>query len=172
MPHVEVLIGSKSDEDFVWQADELFNKLEQAGVSYAVSVCSAHRNADDLAKRIDETLSTTAAYICCAGWAAALPGATKALLLGRSLATVYGIALPSEAYPDGKDAEISITRLPPGIDVVYGGVGTEALNDIADAVVKQALGYDTTPNLEELQAVRDRIKPPQFDVPRPQKELT
>ena len=164
MPHVEILFGSKSDLKFLKGAPELTQQLEEAGISFAVSVCSAHRNAKELGERIDQTIDTTAVYICAAGMAAALPGAVKALLLGRSLATVIGIALPSDAYPDGQDAEISIKRLPPGIDVVYGGVGMQAIDTIGDTVVALATQYKPNPDSEELEAIRANIKPPQFDI--------
>lgn len=170
MPHVEVLVGSPSDLHFVWDS-ELTQRLDAAGITYSVSACSAHRNDADLAQHITATLGTTSAYVCAAGWAAALPGAVKAKLLRHSLATVFGIALPSEDFPDAKDAEISIRRLPPGIDVVYGGVGVEGFNAIAGKVIEAANSYDpANPDKVRLAAVVAKIKDPQFNVPRPQKE--
>lgn len=167
MRHVEILVGSPSDLPFLWESD-LLDRLEEAGISYAVSACSAHRNTNELAERIDQTILKTSVYVCAAGWAAALPGAVKALLLRRSLATVFGIALPSEHYPDGDDAEISILRLPPGIDVVYVGVGTDGFNAMSTLVVQQARAYDPlNPDLEMLEKVKAKIKQPQFDIPRP-----
>ena len=140
-------------------------------ISYAVSACSAHRNTVELAERIDQTILKASVYVCAAGWAAALPGAVKALLLRRSLATVFGVALPSEDYPDGKDAEISIERLPPGIDVIYGGVGTEGFNTISGLVVDQARAYDPAdPDLEALEKVKTKIKQPQFDITPPKED--
>jgi len=161
--HVEILVGSKSDLPYLKESS-LTEELKRQGVSYAVSVCSAHRNSKELAERIDQTIDHTGAYVCAAGWAAALPGAVKALLLGRSLASVYGIALPSEDYPNGEDAAISIQRLPPGIDVVFGGVSIDGFDKIAPSVIADARSFDPNANLNELQAIRDKIKPPQFDI--------
>jgi phosphoribosylcarboxyaminoimidazole (NCAIR) mutase len=167
MPHVEILVGSLSDLPYL-QSSDLPGRLDAAGISYAVSACSAHRNTSELAERIEATMPNTAAYVCGAGWAAALPGAVKALLLGRSLAAVYGVALPSEEYPDGQDAEISIKRLPPGVAVFYGGVGADAFSSIADDVIASAKSYDpANPNPDILNQVKAKIKPPQFDIPLP-----
>ncbi len=169
MAQVEILVGSKSDLPYLRSSD-FIEGLEMAGVSYAISACSAHRNLLDteawegLATRINATLGHTAVYVCAAGWAAALPGTVRGLLLGRSLATVFGIALPSEQYPDGTDAEISITRLPPGIDVRYGGVGTDGFNAITADVVELVYAYNPDPDPAELKAVLAKIKPPQFDI--------
>lgn len=163
MSQVEILVGSKSDLQYLLNSN-LIERLEQNGVTCVISVCSAHRNASDLRKRINETYDHTAVYVCAAGMAAALPGAVKAELLGRSLAAVFGIALPSKDYPDGNDAEISIKRLPPGIDVIYGGVGTDGFDSIADDVIGLARAYDPVPDPVELAAVRAKIKPPHFDI--------
>lgn len=163
MPHIEVLYGSPSDEPFI-EASTLIPALEAAGCTVRTSSASAHRNAEELRDDVQNTMDHTNAYVCCAGWAAALPGAVKALLLGKSLATVFGIALPSDDYPDGKDAEISIKRLPPGIDVVYGGVGTEVLDSIAGEVIEVANSYDPAdPDREKLAAIAAKIKPPRFN---------
>lgn len=167
MAQVEVLVGSPNDLHFIWES-ELLGELDKAGITYAVSACSAHRNLMSLIDRIDQTIGDTSVYICVAGWAAALPGTVKGILLGRSLATVYGIALPSTDYPDGLDAEISIKRLPPGVDVIYGGVGVDALNFISVAVVMSAEAYDpANPDLELLEQARAKIKPPLFDIIEP-----
>lgn len=163
MPHVEILYGSPSDEPFI-EDSLLIPRLKEAGFTVHTASISAHRNPEELRDYIARSLNSTNAYICCAGWAAALPGAVKALLLGKSLATVFGIALPSAEYPDGLDAEISIKRLPPGIDVVYGGVGTEALDAIADQVLQAAAEYDPfNPDWNKLDAVIAKVKPPRYD---------
>ncbi len=163
MSHIEILYGSPSDEPFI-EDSFLIPRLKDAGFDVRTSVYSAHRNPEELRDHIARTRDYTNAYICCAGWAAALPGAVKALLLGKSLATVFGIALPSKEYPDGLDAEISIKRLPPGVDVVYGGVGTEGLDSIVDAVIAAASAYDPyKPDPEQLAAVVAKIKPVRFN---------
>lgn len=167
MAQVEVLVGSPSDLHFIWES-ELLGELDKAGSTYAVSACSAHRNLMSLIDRIDQTIGDTSVYICVAGWAAALPGTVKGILLGRSLATVYGIALPSAEYPSGLDAEISIKRLPPGIEVVYGGVGVEGLNNIIDGVISTIETYDpANPDIELLEEARAKIKQPVFDIVKP-----
>lgn len=167
MARVEVLVGSRSDLHFVWES-KLLDELEKAGITREVSVCSAHRNLSALIEHVDQTIGDTSVYICMAGMAAALPGTVKGILLGRSLATVYGIALPSADYPDGLDAEISIKRLPPGVDVIYGGVGVDGLNAIIDGVIMTVEAYDpANPDPELLRQVSAKIKSPQFDIFKP-----
>lgn len=165
--HVEILVGSPSDLPFLWDSD-LLRLLNEAGITYCISACSAHRNVFELEGHIENTVHKAAAYVCAAGWAAALPGAVKAQLLGVSLAEVFGIALPSVDYPDGKDAEISIKRLPPGVDVTFGGIGTEGFNAIADQLIASAMSYDpANPDPDELEKVKAKIKKPWFDIPAP-----
>ncbi|HUD07281.1 MAG TPA: phosphoribosylaminoimidazolesuccinocarboxamide synthase [Candidatus Saccharimonadales bacterium] len=171
IPHAEVILGSESDLHYLWDS-ELLDALEADGITYAVATLSAHRNAAALAKRINETIGTTGAYVCAAGWAAALPGVVKAHLLGRSLAKVYGIALPSDDYRDGKDAEISILHLPSGIDVAYGGVGVDGFNAIISDLQQQLWAYDPNPDPELLGQVLAKIKPPRFNIPKPKRGKT
>lgn len=168
MAQVEVLVGSPSDLHFLWNS-ELLARLKEAGVTYRVSACSAHRNAEELRTFMGKTMGETSVYVCAAGWAAALPGAVKAALLGRSLATVYGVALPSDAYPDAADALLSIRRLPPGIEVICPDeVGSEGFDTITRGVLWSVDGYDPgRPDQAQLEAARAKIKPPWFDIPDP-----
>lgn len=165
MPHVEVLIGSPSDLKFL-KDSKLVAGLKNADITVAVSACSAHRNDAELTERINAVIGKTNAFVCAAGWSAALPGAVKAKLLGRSLATVFGVALPSDAYPDAADALMSIKRLPPGIDVICPeDVGSAGFDNILYQVVDAAQSYDpTSPDQSQLEAVRAKIKQPQFDI--------
>lgn len=165
MPHIEVLIGSPSDLPHL-KSSKLVRTLREAGFTVAVSACSAHRNDKELTERIDKVIGYTNAFVAAAGWSAALPGAVKAKLLGRSLATVFGVALPSDDYPDAADALMSIRRLPPGIDVVCPDeVGAAGFDAIISDLTKAADDYDpTNPDPGELQRVKDKIKKPQFDI--------
>ncbi len=163
MAHVEILVGSKSDLPELTKSN-LIGRLESAGVSYAVSVCSAHRNSEELKERILKTYDYTGVYVCAAGMAAALPGVVKGLLLRLSLATVFGVALPSKDYPEAYDAKISIERMPPGVKVELAGVGTEGFDQIADEVIRLAQEYNPEANQEKLDEVIEQIKPPHFDI--------
>ncbi len=164
MPHVEVMVGSLSDLPHL-KASKLIPALKEAGFTVKVSVCSAHRNEKELDDRINSVISYTNAFVTAAGMSAALPGVTKAKLLRRSLAVVFGIGLPSKKYPDGMDAQISIKELPPGIDVVYGGVGTAGFNRIIDQVIAAANAYDpANPDKALLDQVISKIKDPMFDI--------
>lgn len=165
MPHIEVLIGSPTDLPHL-KSSKLVRTLREAGFTVAVSACSAHRNDKELTERINEVIGHTNAFVAAAGWSAALPGAVKAKLLGRSLATVFGVALPSDDYPDAADALMSIRRLPPGIDVVCPDyVGAAGFDFIIGDLTKAADDYDPAdPDLEKLEAVRAKIKQPKFDI--------
>ncbi len=165
MPHVEVLVGSPSDLKFL-RASRLVMDLQEVGCTVAVSACSAHRNDHELTLRIGNVIKETSVFVAAAGWSAALPGAVKAKLLGRSLATVFGVALPSEEYPDAADALMSIRRLPPGIDVICPDqIGTDGFNAIIPNVIEQAWAYDpANPDQEELKKVKAKIKQPQFNL--------
>ncbi len=164
MAHVEVLVGSPSDLHFVKES-QLPVIFEKAGVTFSVSACSAHRNVDQLHDRVLATLADTTAYVCAAGMAAALPGSVKAMVLTRKHMNVYGIALPSQDFPDARDAELGITRLPPGLPVEYCGIGAEGFSAAASLIVDS---LDDLPSADEaarlLEADIAAIKQPQFDI--------
>ncbi len=160
MALVQVILGSRSDLSYLRES-ELLPYLAEQGISTSVNACSAHRNSEELRHFIAASWSATAVYVCAAGWSAALPGAVRANLLGFAPVRVLGIALPSEEYPDGEDAAISITRLPPGIEVTYCGVGTPGFNaavrEVCDIVAafRQLGSHSLRPT---------QVKPPEFNI--------
>jgi len=86
---VAVLLGSKSDMDYIEGAKEL---LEQFGIPYEVLVMSAHRTLD---KVVDFSTSAEengfGVIIACAGMAAHLPG----VIAAKTLLPVIGGPLPT-----------------------------------------------------------------------------
>ena len=76
---VGVLAGSKSD---VPKLEKGMAILEELGVAYKVSICSAHRDPDRLRATVANWENEGAiAFICAAGLAAHLPGVVASLTL-------------------------------------------------------------------------------------------
>ncbi|MBP5274932.1 MAG: 5-(carboxyamino)imidazole ribonucleotide mutase [Abditibacteriota bacterium] len=110
MPDVLVIMGSRSDEETV---DKACEALEQFGITYQKTVCSAHRNPEALY----ETASGAEGkgfevIIAAAGMAAALPGVVAAL----TPLPVIGVPCKSKNL-EGLDALLSIVQMPPGVPV-------------------------------------------------------
>jgi phosphoribosylaminoimidazole carboxylase PurE protein len=160
MPQVQIVLGSASDLEAV-HASGLVETLAAVGVQAPVSVCSAHRNLDDLARFVKKTLAEgTRVFIGIAGLAAALPGA----LAGLTNMAVPVIGVPMDAH--GVD---SCIHMPPGVPVLTAGVGKVGLKNAAIAAA-QVLAVGDAAVAEKLRAHLARTaKAPQFDVPPPSK---
>jgi len=112
---VGIIMGSKSDQSIMDKAAEV---LDQLGIGYEMTVCSAHRNP-----------ARTAAYACeakdrgfkviiaGAGMAAALPG----VLAAHTTLPIIGVPIASGAL-NGVDALYAIVQMPPGIPVATVGI--------------------------------------------------
>ncbi|HEU5315265.1 MAG TPA: 5-(carboxyamino)imidazole ribonucleotide mutase [Chloroflexota bacterium] len=119
MALVTLLIGSKSDSDAV---RPILSTLERFGVSCTAIVCSAHRAPERLHRVIKEAeASGTLVFICGAGLAAALPGATAS----HTTKPVIGLPLASGAL-NGVDSLYSIVQMPPGVPVAGVGINGAA----------------------------------------------
>ena len=121
MADVTLIVGSKSD---VPAAKPAVDTLEKFGVSCQAVVCSAHRAPERLTHVVrDAETGGAKLFICGAGMAAALPGATAAL----TTKPVIGLPLAAGAL-NGIDALLAISQMPPGIPVA-----TVAINGAANA---------------------------------------
>ena len=112
---VGIIMGSTSDEAVMQKAAD---ELQELGIGFDVTVCSAHRNPE-----------RTAAYargaegrglrviIAGAGMAAALPGVVAA----HTTLPVIGVPIASGAL-NGVDALYAIVQMPPGIPVATVGI--------------------------------------------------
>jgi phosphoribosylamine---glycine ligase len=130
MAQVQVIMGSASDKDAVVAAG-IVGILDAVGVSYALSVCSAHRNLPELDTFVKQTLEEGAqVFIGVAGMAAALPGA---------LAGCTKMAKPILAVPLDEHGIDSCIYMPPGVPVLTTGVGKAGLKNAAIAAC-QILG--------------------------------
>ena len=116
MPKVAVVMGSKSDWEYMKEAVEL---LKEFGVEVEVRVLSAHRTPEAtfeyskaLAKRGVEVV------IAGAGGAAHLPGVIAAL----TRLPVIGVPIPSK-HLNGLDSLLSIVQMPFGVPVATVAIG-------------------------------------------------
>lgn len=108
--HVGIIMGSDSDLPVMKKA---FGILDDFGVSYDVTIASAHRTPEKLADFVaSEEKKGADVFIAGAGMAAALPGVVASL----TIKPVIGVPL-SGANLDGMDALLSIVQMPSGIPV-------------------------------------------------------
>ena len=110
MAQVGIVMGSDSDMPIMAKAADI---LEQLGVSYEMTIISAHREPDvffNYAKTAEE--KGLKVIIAGAGMAAHLPGMCAALFP----MPVVGVPMSGKNL-EGEDALFSIVQMPPGIPV-------------------------------------------------------
>jgi len=144
-PLIGILMGSDSDLKVMSEAAKV---LEEFGVEFEITVCSAHRTPD----RAHEYASTALkrglkVIIASAGGAAHLAG----VMAGSTTLPVIGV--PIDWKLNGLDALLSTAQMPPGIPVATVGIdgaknaGLLAVQILAtaDADLANKLGnYKTT----------------------------
>ena len=112
---VGIIMGSTSDEAVMQKAADA---LQELGIGFDVTVCSAHRNPERTAAYArgaeDRGLRV---IIAGAGMAAALPGVVAA----HTTLPVIGVPIASGAL-NGVDALYAIVQMPPGIPVATVGI--------------------------------------------------
>lgn len=110
MADVIILMGSKSDEEKVSPCVDVLKRL---GVSYTITVSSAHRTPERTEQIVrDGEAAGAKVFVCAAGMAAHLAGAVAA----RTILPVIGIPVSSVAL-GGMDALFSTVQMPPGFPV-------------------------------------------------------
>lgn len=110
MADVVILMGSQSDEEKVAPCADVLRKL---GISYYLTITSAHRTPERTDTIIREQEAAGAkVFICAAGMAAHLAGAVAA----RTTRPVIGIPISGNAF-GGMDALLSTVQMPPGFPV-------------------------------------------------------
>jgi 5-(carboxyamino)imidazole ribonucleotide mutase len=123
-PLVGILMGSKSDYDYLAPACEM---LTQLGISYEARVLSAHRTPD-------ETTDYAAAaekrglfcIIAAAGGAAHLGG----VIASKTILPVLGVPIPSTSL-NGMDSLLSIVQMPAGVPVATFSIGKPGATNAA-----------------------------------------
>lgn len=119
---VQIVMGSKSDAAVVKESG-IADVFDAALVTYEVSICSAHRNPEELDRFTSEACKRGAeVFIGVAGMAAALPGA---------LAATTRMSKPIIAVPLDDHGIDSCLRMPPGVPVLLTGVGKPGLKNAA-----------------------------------------
>ncbi len=142
MPQVGIVMGSDSDMPVMAKAADM---LEQFGISYEMTIISAHREPDvffEYAKTAEE--KGYKVIIAGAGMAAHLPGMCAAIFP----MPVIGIPMHTTSL-GGKDSLYSIVQMPSGIPVA-----TVAINGGANAGILAAKILATS-DPELLQKVKD-----------------
>lgn len=147
MPAVGIIMGSDSDLAIMKDAADI---LDSFGVSYEITVCSAHRLPERTA-----TYATTAAergiqvIIAGAGGAAHLPG----IIAAYTILPVIGVPIKTSTL-SGVDSLYSIVQMPKGIPVA-----TVAINGSANAALLalQILGLGNESLQSRMLAYRERM---------------
>jgi 5-(carboxyamino)imidazole ribonucleotide mutase len=126
-PKVGIIMGSRSDLPIIEEAADV---LKELGVSYELTVVSAHRTPE----RMFEYASKAAerglkVIIAGAGGAAHLPGMVASI----TTLPVIGVPVKSSNSIDGWDSVLSILQMPNGIPVA-----TVALNAAKNAGILAA----------------------------------
>ena len=114
MAQVGIVMGSDSDMPVMAKAADI---LDQLGVSYEMTIISAHREPDvffEYAKTAEE--KGFKVIIAGAGMAAHLPG----VIAASTPLPVIGVPIKSSL--DGMDALLAIVQMPPGIPVATVGI--------------------------------------------------
>lgn len=153
MAKVGIVMGSDSDMPVMAKAADI---LEQLGISYEMTIISAHREPDvffEYAKTAEE--KGFKVIIAGAGMAAHLPGMCAALFP----MPVVGVPMSGKNLA-GEDALFSIVQMPPGIPVatvaIDGGMNAAILAAkilaVSDAELLEKLKAYTTEMKETVQA--------------------
>ena len=117
-------MGSDSDFPIMEEAAKIF---DQFSVSYKISVASAHRTPERVAKLVREAERNGAeAVIAGAGMAAHLAG----FIAAHTLLPVIGVPLSSSSL-DGLDSLLSTVQMPPGIPVATMTIGKPGAKNAA-----------------------------------------
>ena len=140
---IQIIMGSSSDSLVAEKATQI---LEEFGVSYEMTVASAHRTPDVLEKLVKN--SDADVFIGIAGLSAALPGAIAA----HTVKPVIGVPVSGKV---NLDAILSIIQMPPGIPV--GAVGLDRGENAALLAV-QILGVHDKKLAKKLEDYRKKMR--------------
>ena len=149
MIKVGIIMGSASDLPVMKDAADV---LKELGVSYEISVVSAHRTPDRMFNYAREASKRGLKVIIAgAGGAAHLPGMVAAL----THLPVIGVPIKSSNSIDGWDSLLSILQMPNGIPVA-----TVALNAAKNAgiLATQILATHDEQLVKNLVAYKDELR--------------
>ena len=116
-PEIGILLGSKSDLALVKKAEDVFSFF---GVTWEISVASAHRTPEDVARYASKARGRgIRVLVAAAGLSAALPGVVAA----HTTLPVVGIPVNAGSV-GGIDALLAVAQMPPGVPVASAGIGS------------------------------------------------
>lgn len=167
VPNVNVVLGSSNDRRFL-DKSKLAEIFTFTGVPWELDYISAHRNPATLYNHIvSQKMGSYKIFIAATGMNAALPGSISAVLYDMvpiPVCQVYGVALPSEEFPNAMDALLAIVRNPPGVPVSCTGIGAVGLTNAAISACQLVASYNETIGLSLNKYLISNRKPPQLDV--------
>lgn len=116
MPKVSIVIGSKTDEEWI---SDCKNILDEAKIDYEVRIMSCHREPDKVREYAESLKKRGIKFvIAMCGYSCALPGFIASL----TEVPVIGVPLPTSSLK-GIDSLITIAQLPAGVPVPTMGIG-------------------------------------------------
>ncbi|HWZ13773.1 MAG TPA: 5-(carboxyamino)imidazole ribonucleotide mutase [Mucilaginibacter sp.] len=148
-PKIGIIMGSKSDLNVMQDAADV---LKELGISYEITVVSAHRTPDRMFSYAREAAGRGLKVIIAgAGGAAHLPGMVASL----THLPVIGVPVKSSNSIDGWDSILSILQMPNGIPVA-----TVALNAAKNAGILAAQILSTADEgiTEKLISYKENLK--------------
>lgn len=123
-PQVLIVMGSESDMPVMEEAGKV---LDELGISYSISIASAHRTPDltiKLAKNAEK--EGIEVIIAGAGMAAHLAG----VIASHTNLPVVGVPIDSSPL-NGLDALLSTVQMPPGVPVATMAIGKAGAKNAA-----------------------------------------
>jgi 5-(carboxyamino)imidazole ribonucleotide mutase len=146
-PLVGIVMGSKSDYDYLAPACEMLTHL---GIPYEARVLSAHRTPDQTGEWASTAESRgMQVIIAAAGGAAHLAGVVAA----KTLLPVLGVPIPSTSL-NGLDSLLSIVQMPAGIPVGTLAIGKPGATNAA-IFAAEIIGLQRKDVREKLHAWRE-----------------
>jgi 5-(carboxyamino)imidazole ribonucleotide mutase len=124
MARVGIVIGSKTDEQFIQPALDILGEFK---IDFDLSILSAHRKPDSVRQyAIEAAARGYEVIIAAAGSAAHLPG----VIASWTTLPVIGVPLPTSDLK-GIDSLYSIIQMPGGVPVACVGIGTAGAKNAA-----------------------------------------
>lgn len=146
-PLVGILMGSKSDYDYLAPACEMLTHL---GIPYEARVLSAHRTPDETAEYAASAEKRgLACIIAAAGGAAHLGG----VIAAKTLVPVLGVPIPSTSL-NGLDSLLSFVQMPGGVPVATFSIGKPGATNAA-IFAAEMIGAQRPEVREKLRAWRE-----------------
>jgi 5-(carboxyamino)imidazole ribonucleotide mutase len=146
-PLVGVIMGSKSDYEFLVPACEMLTHL---GIPYEARVLSAHRTPDETAEyAASAERRGLFCIIAAAGGAAHLGG----VIASKTILPVLGVPIPSTSL-NGLDSLLSIVQMPAGVPVATLAIGKPGATNAA-ILAAQIIGAARPDVREKLRAWRE-----------------